>query len=202
MTTRVILLGGGTGSGKSALAAALAQALAPALRINEDDYYTCATTIPDFDAATYNFDIPAAKDLGLLATHLETLRAGRLVEAPRYDFATHTRLPTPQTLQPARFIIVEGLHALGAPEVRARADLSVFVHAAEEVRLARRLVRDVRERGRDIEGIVAQFLSTVRPMHALHVEPHRAHADLVVDAESEPPEALCRRVLDRLAVTP
>lgn len=199
MATRIILLGGGTGSGKSALAGALAQALSPALRINEDDYYTCAKTIPNFDAATYNFDVPAAKDLTLLGAHLEALRAGRAVDAPLYDFATHTRLPTPQRLEPASFIIVEGLHALGAPDVRARADLSVFVHAAEEVRLARRLVRDVRERGRDIEGIVAQFLSTVRPMHALHVEPHRARADLVVNAEIEPPEALCRRVLERLS---
>lgn len=198
MTPRVILLGGGTGSGKSALAAALAQALAPALRINEDDYYICASTIPGFDAAAYNFDVPAAKDLPLLGAHLEALRAGRAVDAPRYDFATHTRLPAPQTLQPAATIIVEGLHALGAEEVRARADLSVFVHAPEEVRLARRLVRDVRERGRDIEGIVAQFLGTVRPMHALHVEPHRAMADLVVDAEAERPEALCRRILARL----
>ena len=196
----VIVIGGGTGSGKSALAAALAASLAPALRVTEDDYYHCASKVAGFDPHTYNFDVPDAKDFALLAAHLQALRAGEHVAAPRYDFATHTRLPAPHTLAPARAIIVEGLHALGDPRVRALADFSVFVDVSEEVRLSRRLVRDVRERGRDIEGIVGQFLSTVRPMHQLHVEPHRTIADLVVDAEREPPEQLCARVLDALAV--
>ena len=202
MTTRIILVGGGTGSGKSALADALVRRLAPALRIHEDDYYVCSRAVPDFDPRTYNFDVPEAKDLGLLAAHLDALRIGREVAAPRYDFALHQRMAEPQRLAPAATIIVEGLHAMLSDAVRARADFCVFVDAPEEVRLARRLVRDVRERGRDIEGIVAQFLGAVRPMHALYVEPQRALADLVVDADRETPDVLCARVADALERSP
>jgi uridine kinase len=202
METRIILVGGGTGSGKSALAAELAARLAPALRIAEDDYYLCSTGLPDFDPATFNFDAPAAKDLALLAAHLDALRAGATIAAPRYDFALHRRMPEQCAVAPQGTIIVEGLHAILDDAVRARADFCVFVHAPEEVRLARRLVRDVRERGRDIEGIVAQFLTSVRPMHARYVEPQRQLAHLVVDAEAEPSEVLAARVCAALDAHP
>jgi len=199
MAHRIIVIGGGTGSGKSALATALCAALAPALRVTEDDYYHCASRFTDFDASLHNFDEPSAKDLALLAAHLAALRAGQIVSAPRYDFATHMRMAQPQLLEPAATIVVEGLHALGHADIRASADLCVFVDTSEEVRLARRLVRDVRERGRDIEGIFAQFLSQVRPMHARHVAPTRAAADLIVNAETAPPETLAARIVAELA---
>lgn len=194
----IIAICGGTGSGKTTLARAVAAAAGEALILSEDSYYHCATTRLGFDPATYNFDAPEAKDLSALARDLAALREGRAIAQPIYDFTTHRRLPDTRPLAPAPVIVLEGLHALGQPELRALLSLAVFIDAPEAVRLARRLRRDVAERGRTMESVLDQFFSAVRPMHALHVAPLATAADIVLDSEAEPPGALAQRVLAQL----
>jgi uridine kinase len=197
--TTILYIGGGSASGKTELARALSRARPDILALSEDDYYRCASTIPGFDPTRHNFDEPAAKDLALLGAHLDTLRSGASIVRPDYDFASHRRLPTGIACAPAPLIVLEGMHALSDPDLRARFDLAVFVDAPEELRLSRRLMRDVRERERSIDSVIDQFRDTVRPMHELHIAPQRAHANLVLSSESGTPDQLAVQVLARLA---
>lgn len=195
----LIAISGGSGAGKSTLARALA-ALVDARVIAEDDYYRCASAIPDFDAATHNFDAPEAKDHDLLIEHLRRFRAGESFEKPLYDLVNHTRRADTEHITAERALIVDGIHVLSNPGLRALFDVKVFVAADEALRLARRLARDIEARGRTPEAVLAQFFANVRPMHALHVEPQRLHADVIVESrysdESDAVEAAARRVLD------
>jgi uridine kinase len=197
--TVVIGICGGSGAGKTRLADALAAALPEVRRLAEDDYYRCASQIPDFDPALYNFDAPGAKDLDLLSEHLAALRKGRAIAHPRYDFRSHCRLEETAPLAPGRVVIVEGLHALGRPAAAALMDLKVFLDVPDDIRLARRILRDVGARGRDWRTVVQQYLETVRPMHERHVAPARAHADLVLDAVAFDPETLAGQVISAAA---
>lgn len=196
----VVGIGGGSASGKTSLARALHASLGPgrARLIGEDDYYRCASTLPDFDAARWNFDHPDAKDFALLSAHLAALKAGRTAEKPLYDYVTHTRRAGVEPIAPAPVILLEGILHLADPQVRALVDFAVFVDAADDLRLARRVLRDVAERGRHAEDVVRQYLSTVRPMHAAFVAPQRAHADFVSDGASRP-DAAAAAVLAALA---
>lgn len=193
---------GGSASGKTRLAHAVADHFASqsAYVIAEDDYYVDAGHQPGFVAANFNFDEPAAKDHGLLASHLAALRDGRSVEAPQYDFTTHCRSDKTVVRAPAGVLIVEGLHLLASPELAAQFDLTIFVDACEATRLARRVQRDVAERGRTEVSVKRQFDEIVRPMHVLHVEPQRDAADLVVENMGAPDfETLARPVVVRIA---
>ncbi|WP_339744362.1 uridine kinase [uncultured Maricaulis sp.] len=192
---------GGSASGKTRLAHALADHFADhdAYVIPEDDYYVDAGHQPGFVAATFNFDEPAAKDHALLASHLAALREGQPVDAPQYDFTTHCRCDKTVERAPAGVLIVEGLHLLASPELAAQFDLTIFVDACDTTRLARRIQRDVAERGRTEASVKHQFNEIVRPMHALHVEPQRDAADLVVENMGAPDfKALAKPVVDRI----
>jgi uridine kinase len=185
--TRIIAITGGSGAGKTTVAHALAQRLgAGAVVIAEDDYYRCASTIRDFDAATYNFDAPAAKEHALLRDHLALARSGEAFDKPVYDLVTHRRQPGVERIMHADRLIVEGIHLLASPDLRALFDLKVFLDADEALRLGRRMIRDVETRGRAPRAVLAQFFASVRPMHETHVEPQRAFADLVLRS---PPDA-------------
>jgi uridine kinase len=180
--TRIIAITGGSGAGKTTIAQALARRLGKgAVVIAEDDYYRCASTIPNFDAATYNFDEPAAKEHALLMEHLNRAKSGEAFDKALYDLKTHRRRMEAERIARAETLIVEGIHLLVAEELRALFDVKVFVHADEALRLARRMVRDIEERNRNPREIVAQFFTNVRPMHEKYVEPQRAHADLVLE---------------------
>ena len=153
--------------------------------------------IPDFNADTFNFDEPAAKEHALLAAHLERLKAGEAVDTPLYDFTTHSRRAETAQRQPAPVILVEGLHLLASPDIARTLDMAVFVHACEQTRFARRMARDVSERARTPESVTLQFNTIVQPMHERHVEPQRAHADIVVENMGKPDfDALARPVID------
>ena len=183
---QVVGIAGGSASGKSTLGQALAARLGHrACLIEQDAYYRDQTHMTMAERLRTNYDHPDALEHGLLITHLEALAAGKEVDLPRYDFACHTRAREPVRLAPRDIVIVAGLHVLSVPEVRARLDLSVYVEAAPDVRLARRIRRDVTERGRDLAGVLDQWLTTVRPMHAAFVEPSKHHADMIVDGEGE-----------------
>lgn len=182
--TRTIAITGGSGAGKTTIARALARRLGQgAMVIAEDDYYRCASTIRDFDAATYNFDAPEAKEHVLLCAHLALAKSGEAFDKPIYDLVTHTRTPRVERIAHAQTVIVEGIHLLATPELRALFDVKVFVDADEALRLGRRMIRDVEERGRSPRMVLAQFFNTVRPMHERYVEPQRAVADLVLKCE-------------------
>jgi len=200
MTDRMLIaVTGGSASGKSRLAHALCASLGGAPLLAEDDYYRCSTKLPDFDPARHNFDEPAAKDHDLLATHLAALKAGAEVHRPVYDFTTHSRLQETARMAPAPLLVVEGLHILCAPHLAALFDFSIFVDAPDEIRLERRIARDMAERGRTRDSVLHQFSTRVRPMHDLHVEPARQVADLVVENAGAPDfDALARPVLEQI----
>lgn len=181
---------GGSGSGKSTIAHALARRFpGRSVVVADDHYYLDNGGRPGVDPAEVDFDAPSSKDLGLLAHHLRALKAGEAVERPNYCFATHRRLAQPTPLPPADVTIVEGIHVLADAELAGLFDLAVYVDAPELMRFVRRLLRDVGERQRTAESVVAQFLGTVRPAHDRHIEPARAHAHVVVaNAEQDAPD--------------
>jgi uridine kinase len=183
----LIALAGGSGSGKSTLAEALARRLhwptAPAAVLAEDDYYHCSSLVEGFDPAAYDFDALSAKDMALLARHLAALKAGQSVAKPLYDFASHRRLPQTSPFAPPRYLILEGIHALSDETVCGLADLRVLLDVPGDVRLARRLTRDITERARTPHSVIAQYFATVAPNHASVAGLHEARADLRLEAD-------------------
>ncbi|MFQ3366412.1 MAG: uridine kinase [Candidatus Poriferisodalaceae bacterium] len=162
-----------------------------------DDYYHDLSEMPVSARSRVNYDHPDSLDTQLFVTHLEALGKGNSIEVPIYDFATHTRPGGTHQLQPADVVIVDGVLLLALPECREFLDLTVFVDAPEEIRLERRLERDVSERGRDEAGVRSQFTSSVSPMHQLLVEPSQQYADLVVSHPFQL-DAVTELVCDRI----
>jgi uridine kinase len=179
---RIIGVSGGSGSGKTTFARALAESLpadACAL-IFQDNYYIDQSARFDVDGGAVNFDHPDSIDFPLLAKHLAELKAGRPVEIPVYDFASHKRLARTISQAPRKLILLDGILIFHSEPVRAVLDELVFFDTPEALRFERRLDRDVKERGRTPEGVHAQFYKQVKPMHDLYVEPTKAFADTIV----------------------
>lgn len=204
--TILIAITGGSGSGKSTLAEALVRALPEgrSVLLREDSYYRDAASMPGFDAATFDFDDVAARDHDLLARDLAELKAGRAITAPLYSFIHHGREPGGEPVPAADVVIVEGTHLLCTPALADLFDIRVFVDTPADIRFIRRLLRDVAERGRTPESVIAQYLATVRPGHERLTEPSRVHADFIVaDATAavrlEDPEAVVRLAAPVLA---
>ena len=174
-------IAGGTGAGKSTVVRALLDRFG-GLCVDLDSYYLDRSAIRAEERSDINYDEPAAIDHTLLIEHLKRLRAGETIQKPRYSFHTHTRVGV-ETVASARLILVDGLFTLWWEEVRSLLDLKVFVDAPADLRLMRRIQRDVTERGRSLESVLRQYLQTVRPMHERYVEPTKIHADLVVTNE-------------------
>jgi uridine kinase len=182
MSTLVVGIAGGTGSGKTTVAHKLAGSL-PAHRcvtLEHDAYYRDQGHLSPEDRARINYDHPASLESDLLAHHLRELRAGRGVDVPIYDFATHTRRHETRRVQPARVIIVEGILVFTEPAVREQLDIKIFVDTDADIRLIRRIRRDLEQRGRSFTSVRDQYYATVRPMHIEHVEPSKRWADLIV----------------------
>ena len=169
---------GGSCAGKTTLARALLVERPYATLLEFDDYYHDLSAISVEERAKVNYDHPDALDIQLLLTHMDELAAGRAVDVPDYDFATHTRPGGLHRVEASALVIVDGLLLLALAECRERLDLKVFVDAPREVRLARRLEKDVRDRGRDREGVIRQFGASVEPMHETLVFPSSEFADL------------------------
>ncbi|MEZ5449627.1 MAG: uridine kinase [Thiolinea sp.] len=176
---------GGSGSGKSSLARAIMQALpeGSASLIALDAYYHRRSHFPA--AIQGNFDHPDSLEASLLAEHLRQLAAGRPVTIPCYDFTVHDRRPETRLLQPTPLIILDGILLFALEPVLALLDRSVFVDVPADIRLARRLRRDVRERGRTLDDVLDQYLNTVRPMHEAYVEVFKDKADVLVSGMEE-----------------
>lgn len=179
---KVIGLAGGTGSGKTTVAKALLAEAGPgnALLLPQDAYYRAQGDMPFEARVLTNYDEPSAFDTELLVQHVDRLAAGESVERPVYDFAQHDRSEATLTLAPAPIVIVEGILVLFDPHLRERMQLKVFVDAPPDERFIRRLERDVEERGRSAQSVIAQYRRTVKPMHDLFVEPTKQYADLIL----------------------
>ncbi len=178
----VLGIAGGSGSGKSTVVARVEAIVGPGhlALLPMDNYYKDLGDLPLSERAKTNYDHPDAFDLDLLVHHLEELLAGRAVEMPQYSFVEHARLPTTKRVEPAPVVVVEGILALYDPRIRERMDLKVYVDADPDVRFIRRLKRDIKERGRSVDSVIDQYLSSVRPMHLAFVEPTKRYADLIV----------------------
>ncbi|MDF3068130.1 MAG: uridine kinase [Polyangiaceae bacterium] len=187
----LIGIAGGTGSGKSTLAAGLIGQLHGDVAVLEHDwYYRDRSGMSEAERENVNYDEPAALDNQLLVQHLAELKAGRGVECPQYDFATHTRKEATRRVVPARIVAVEGILLFAIPQLCASFDLRIFVDTDDDIRLMRRIARDIVERQRDIASIQHQYYSTVRPMHVLHVAPSKRQAHLIVPEGGENAQAL------------
>jgi uridine kinase len=187
----VIGIAGGTGSGKTTLAARLIRELSNDVAVLEHDwYYRDRSSVPTNEREGINYDEPQALDNALLAQHLAELRAGRAVECPQYDFATHTRKTATRRVEAARIVAVEGILLFAIPELCAAFDLRIFVDTDDDIRLMRRITRDLVERKRDIASIQQQYYATVRPMHVQHVAPSKREAHLVVPEGGDNKQAL------------
>ncbi|MBN2574804.1 MAG: uridine kinase [Deltaproteobacteria bacterium] len=194
MTALLVGIAGGSGSGKTALAEGVAAALpaGQAAVLPADAYYRDLGHLPPEERVRRNFDEPDALEGERLASDISRLRQGEAIERPAYDFATHARLPEPLPVAARPVVLVEGIFVLAIPAVRKLLALKVFVTASEPTRLARRMSRDVGERGRTRDSVVAQFARQTRPMHERHVAPSQAWADLVVSGEEELAQSVAR----------
>ncbi|MFT7521505.1 MAG: uridine kinase [Kiritimatiellia bacterium] len=180
----IVGIGGGTASGKTTVSRELCTALGSrAVLILHDRYYRSLST--GEDPATHNYDHPDALETSLLVEHLASLRAGTSACLPRYSFERHRREAGFDQVEQRPIILVEGILVLADPALRACLDHTVFVHAPSDIRLMRRLRRDVAERGRDAMGILQRYERTVRPMHERFVEPSRAFAEVVLDGTQD-----------------
>lgn len=191
MSTHPFLIGvaGSSGSGKSELATQLSLVLKSPL-ISLDSYYLDLQHLSYQDRSMMNFDEPAALDSSLLIEHFSTVANGEPIEVPEYDFSSHTRAPRTERIVPADFVILEGLFALYWERLRNLLGTRVFVELPDEVCFARRLARDVRERGRTPESVRQQYFSTVKPMGELYILPTRAYADVVVTGDANIQESV------------
>lgn len=176
----VIGIAGGSGSGKTTIAEALADAISGVTFIRHDDYYRHRPELTPEQRALLNYDHPDSLETDLLAKHLQMLRDGQPIDKPTYDFTNHMRSAVTITIAPAPVVVIEGILVLAEPELRDHMDLKVFVDTDADLRLARRLERDITERSRTADSVLRQYLATVRPMHLQFVEPSKRHADIII----------------------
>jgi len=178
----VIAVAGGTGSGKTTVAKEILERVGAQhiAYIPHDAYYRDLSHLSPDERAQVNFDHPDSLETKLLVEHLLALRDGRAVEIPIYDFTTHTRTPHTRRVELAPVILVEGILVFVEPELRKLFDVKLYVDSDADVRFIRRLRRDILERGRTVESVCDQYLSTVRPMHLEFVEPSKRYADVII----------------------
>ncbi len=182
MKPLVIGIAGGTGSGKTTVARKIAEALpeASVAFLDMDGYYRNYAHLPMDERRRVNWDHPDAFDLDLFVSHLAQLARGEPVDKPLYDFATHVRSPHTERITSADVIVVDGILLFADERIRGLCDVKVFVDADADIRLVRRIQRDMSERARPLEEILEQYLTTVRPMHQQFVEPGKRYADIIL----------------------
>ena len=182
-TPVIIGIAGGSASGKTSIAKRLFEAFEKTNSvtiIKEDDYYKDQSHLPMEERVKTNYDHPLAFDHDLLLEQLEELSSGKMIRKPTYDYTVHNRSEIVEEIQPSDVIILEGLFVLENKKVREKLDIKIFVDTPSDERFIRRLVRDIRDRGRTLESVINQYLTTVKPMHDEFVEPSKKYADLIV----------------------
>ena len=183
MESIIIGIAGGSGSGKSTFTNRVKKYFGDDVTvIYHDNYYRRQDGIPFEKRVTVNYDHPDSLETDLLVEHLKQLKAGKTIECPVYDYNQHNRSEEIITIEPKPVILVEGILLLADERIRDLLDIKVYVEADADERILRRILRDVEERGRDLHGIIDQYLATVKPMHYMYVEPTRAKADIVINS--------------------
>ena len=183
MDNKILVIGiaGGTGSGKTTLMKNLIARFADDVTVlSHDNYYRRHDDLPYEERCKLNYDEPAALETDLMARHLDALRHGQAIRCPVYDFSVHNRSDETVLIAPQRVIIVEGILIFENKELRDLMDIKIFVDTDADVRLCRRIKRDVNKRGRTLESVLQQYQQTVKPMHEKYVEPSKRFADIVV----------------------
>ncbi len=189
--TLVIGIAGGTGSGKTTLVKKLSEHFGGKVTmLSHDNYYKCRDDLAFEERCKLNYDEPDAMDTSLMVYHLEQLRRGQAIDCPVYDFTQHNRSKQTIRIEPKQVIIVEGILIFENEQLRNLMDMKIFVDADADVRLCRRIKRDVTNRGRSLESVLEQYEATVKPMHEKHVEPSKKYADVVVPIGGKNPVAL------------
>ncbi len=187
MQTIIIGLAGGTGSGKTSVTKRILESLDPhgVAVIAHDAYYKDLSEYGGLPASEINFDHPNALETDLLVRHLRELRQGRSVEIPVYDYATHRRTSATARIDPTPILIVEGILIFVERELRDLMDIKIFIDTDADERLLRRIRRDIQERGRSLDSVIHQYVTTVKPMHVEFVEPSKQWADVIIPRGSE-----------------
>jgi uridine kinase len=182
MSSLVVGIAGGTGSGKTTVAKTIATSMPPesVAMIEYDAYYRDLPDLAPEERAQLNYDHPDSLESDLLVEHLSMLKAGKPVEIPIYDFKVHRRRADSRPIGPAPVVIVEGILVFVDPRVRERLDMKIFVDTDADIRVFRRIRRDMEQRGRSFEAVRDQYYRTVRPMHLQFVEPSKRWADLII----------------------
>ncbi|MFB6146677.1 MAG: uridine kinase [Halobacteriaceae archaeon] len=177
----IIGIGGGTGAGKTTIATRITEIVESDITlVSLDNYYCDQTDVPLEERKERNYDHPDAIDWDLLIDHLEALARGDPVEMPQYDFERHTRAPETTVVDPDPIVILEGIFSLYHDAILETLDLAIYVQTDADVRVLRRLQRDVADRDRTVESVIDQYLSTVKPMHEQFVEPTKRDADIII----------------------
>ena len=191
LNTMVIGIAGGTGSGKTTLTLRLRERFGEDVSVlYHDNYYKQHDDMPFEERCRLNYDHPDAFDTQRLVDDLRALRRGETVYSPTYDYTVHNRSAETVEVRPAKVVIVEGILIFVEAELRELMDIKLFVDTDADVRILRRIVRDVKKRGRSLDSVVQQYLTTVKPMHEQFVEPSKRYADLIVPEGGKNPVAL------------
>ncbi|MFC1653733.1 uridine kinase [Patescibacteria group bacterium] len=178
----IIGIGGGTGSGKTTIAEEIVKKFSKeeVTSVAFDHYYKDISHLNLEERSKQNFDHPDSLDADLLVAHIKSLKNGKSIERPSYDFSQHIRLTETTTIQPSPVIIIEGILTLSYPELVSLFDMKIFVDTEADIRFIRRLKRDIEERSRSLDSVVGQYQDTVRPMHIEFVEPSKRVADMII----------------------
>ncbi len=196
----IIGIAGGTGSGKTTLVKKLKETLGDeVLALTHDYYYKAHSDLPFDERKNLNYDHPHSFDTEMFISDLKKLKAGQTIERPIYDFSLHTRSAETVFETPTKVIIVEGILIFENVELRKLFDIKVFVDTDADVRIIRRLLRDVKERGRDLDSVISQYLNTVKIMHEEFVEPSKKYADIIIP-EGGYNKVACSMLLDQIRV--
>lgn len=183
MKTVIIGIAGGTASGKTTVAKRIYEdslAYGDVAMIRLDDYYRRLDHLTLEERKKVNYDHPTSYDVELIVSHLNLLKNGEAINKPTYDFVIHNRSDVTELVKPAPVIILEGIMTFAIPEINEMCDIKIYVDTADDIRFIRRLKRDMKERGRSVESVIEQYLTTVRPMHSLFVEPSKRHANIII----------------------
>jgi uridine kinase len=203
MTFMIIGICGGTGSGKTTIARKIVEAVGKenVILVEQDSYYRNLADMPLDERHQANFDHPDSIDSEMLVNHLKRLKGGHSIEMPVYDFKTHTRSDKTDHIEPKPVVIVEGILIFSESRVLDLLDVRIFVDTPDDIRFIRRLRRDIVDRGRTVESVIAQYYATVRPMHFEFVEPSKRNADIIIPEGGTDIgiEFLCSKIREELS---